>query len=461
MRADKRKKRGILAIEKPVASEYPLTDDVFCIEVLVPAHWRYLALLQGFMAQMTNYWSWVGTDEERKSRAALCEAAYVRTDWEGCMECTELTECLQPLFDALETQISSLSSQVTNLQQIIDNSTTVLPPKPYTLETCTYGHIYSGALLAVEQVNLLITSIYKRAEVEAPDNLAEGTELLLSAVPFFETLPFDELFSLAQWAFDNQKATYEADYVVDIDGHTWFERAAGVLWCLAKDTCTINHETIGMWLSSLDELFPDNYAAEVFTRFGDATTPTMINQIGEALDSLRGGQSLAEFFDDIIVQFGVGAQNTNPDYTWIECPTYCDAFDFRLSDFEPVWGIRMDGITPLGQYVGGVGYAPVEAGTGNFQSQIYLASGGLSCASVQIVYTCPEVPEQAQLAWVTPDYSVYVPFASLALASGTHTEVVDLTLYTPEPGATGIGLVSGNSVGDIDNVVTWQQANFS
>lgn len=320
MRTDKRKKRGILAIEKPFADDYPLIDDMFCIQVLIPAHWRYLALLQGFMAQMTNYWSWQGSDDDRKSRAALCEAAYVLTNWDGCMECDDLQACLAPLFASLAAQITGLETQVTNLQQVIDNSTTVQPPEPYTPETCTEGHMYSGALQAVEQVNLLVTSIYKRAEVEAPDNLAEGTELLLSAVPFFETLPFDELFSLAQWAFDNQRATYDADYVADIDGHSWFEHAAGVLWCLVKDTCVIDHEIIGMWLSSLDELYPDNYAAEVFTRFGDATTPTMINQIGEALDSLRGGQSLAEFFDDIIVQFGVGAQDTNLDYAWVDCP---------------------------------------------------------------------------------------------------------------------------------------------
>lgn len=318
--SDGRKNPGIKIPHLSIVDR-PIVGGTRCVMVRIPDDDRYMPVLAGLVAIGNQWFNWERDNAHTGTLLAQqWKNAYLETDWDGCMNCEELTACLQPLFDAIGVQITDLSTQVTNLQQVIDNSTQVLPPLPYTLETCTYGNMYSAALMAVEQVNLLISGIYKRAEVEAPDNLAEGTELLLSAVPFFETLPFDELFSLVQWTFDNQKATYDADYVADIAGHAWFEHAAGVLWCLVKDTCTINHEIVGMWLSSLSELYPGNYAAEVFTRFGAATTPTMINQIGEALDSLRGGQSLAAFFDDVIVQFGVGAQNTNPDYVWFDCP---------------------------------------------------------------------------------------------------------------------------------------------
>lgn len=238
--------------------------------------------------------------------------------------CELLEPCLTPIYDALaelQSDVTSIRETVESIQQKLTDSQTVQPPIPAEIEDCDPAKAYNGCLAAVEQVNLLITGIYKRAEVEAPDNFQEATELLLSAIPIFETLPLDELFSLVQWTFDNQKAEYEADYVEETEGHYWFERAAGQLWCLVKDDCMINHERIGMWLSSLADIYPDNYAAEIFTRFGNATEPTMVNQIGELLNSLRGGQSLAQFFDDIIVQFGVGAQTENTDYLWIDCPT--------------------------------------------------------------------------------------------------------------------------------------------
>jgi len=331
----------------------PIVEGMRCVQVKIPDDDSYAAVLAGLVALGCQWFNWSRDDEKNGTLiAAQWRAAYLATEWENCMNCEELQACLAPLFDALTTQIDSLSNQVTNLQQVIDNSVQVQQPEPYELTTCTYGNVYSGALLAVEQVNLLITSIYKRAEVEAPDNLAEGTELILSAVPLFETLPFDELFSLAQWAFDNQKATYEADYVAEIDGHNWFEHAAGALWCLVKDTCEINYEIIGMWLSSLKDMFPGNYAAEVFSRFGDATTPTMVNQVGELLNELRGGQSLAAFFDDIIVQFGVGSQDTNPAYTWIDCaPNWC--LSFTGADLETLF-------FPTG----GLGEQAVWTGTG-------------------------------------------------------------------------------------------------
>lgn len=369
----------------------PVVEGMRCVQVKIPDDDSYAAVLAGLVAIGNQWFNWSRNDEKTGTLiAAQWRAAYLETDWENCMNCEDLQACLAPLFDELTAQIDSLSTQVTNLQQVIDNSTTVQPPEPYTPEVCTDGNVYSGALQAVEQVNLLITSIYKRAEVEEPDNLAEGTELLLSMVPVFETLPFDELFSLAQWAFDNQRATYDADYVADIDGHTWFERAAGVLWCLVKETCTINHEIIGMWLSSLDELYPDNYAAEVFTRFGDATTPTMVNQIGEALDSLRGGQSLAEFFDDIIVQYGVGAQDTNPDYAWIDCPVFPDWQIVPLSGYN-TGTLEFD--TDTGIYT--------LTATANTDGQFRAVARGITAGSW--TFTCASIPTVDYPAYFAPD----------------------------------------------------------
>lgn len=307
-------------VKKPVAALYPSDVGLRCVEVYIPDHDGYLWILAAFVAILGNDWAWLGTKTDRQTRAQLWQTAYAATLWDMCMKCEELQECLQPFFDAISVRFDTIDAVQQQILDRINESQTVQPPQPVEIDDCDEGKAYNGTLQAVDQVNLLITGIYKRAEVEAPDNFAEAVELLISAVPIFETLPMDELFSLTQWVFDNQRALYDASFVEEIEGHYWFEHAAGQLWCLVKDDCVLDHEKIGMWLSSLADLYPENYAAEIFAKFGNATDPTMVNQIGELLNSLRGGQSLAGFFDDIIIQFGVGAQTSNPDYLWIDCP---------------------------------------------------------------------------------------------------------------------------------------------
>jgi len=358
-------------IRKPVADLYPVDVGLRCVEVMIPNHDGYLWILAAFVAILGNDWSWLGEKVERQSRAQLWQTAYAATLWDLCMKCEDLQECLQPFFDAIDARFDTIDAVQQEILDRINESQTVQPPVPVEVDGCNPANAYSGALAATEQVNLLISGIYKRAEVEAPDNFSEAVELLLSAIPIFETLPMDELFSLTQWVFDNQKAQYEADYVAEIEEHYWFEHAAGQLWCLVKDDCIINHEKIGMWLSSLAEIYPENYAAELFAKFGDATEPAMTNQIGELLNSLRGGQSLAEFFDDITVQFGVGAQSENPDYEWIDCTPLCE--------FEPVANDDPTE-TPFGQdsgiaVVSGSTYTITAGGVWNADGTDWTAEG--------------------------------------------------------------------------------------
>lgn len=338
-----------------------------CFVIEIPDTLQYRAALMGQLEWLADWRCWEHTQEDfynppaRNVEAAQLFAIAVT---EGCfvacpMTCEEMIACLQPLFDAQTAQITNLQQQITDLSQQLEDSQSVQTPEPVSVNDCNPAKVYSGSLGAVAQVELLINGVYKRAEVEAPDNFAEATELLLSAIPIFETLPMDELYSLVQWTFDNQRALFEASMVEEIEGHYWFEHAASQLYCLVKDDCIINHERIGMWLSSLVDIYPENYAAEIFSKFGNATEPAMANQIGELLNTLRGGQSLAEFFDDIIVQFGVGSEDENPDYLWIECAGgWTSHLDTTADDYG--FGVVQ------GSWEEGVGFKDVflNAGTG-------------------------------------------------------------------------------------------------
>lgn len=305
---------------RPIAPPETGIFDEPTAKVCINVEW--LAHIDGALERLLWRDAWAGdldtqlaaVAEIRKLLAAMQERVDC-CDCEDCMNCEELITCLTPLFNALNARLDGIEGQVQAVQEQFDTSSRVQAPIPASVPDCNPAKAYSGCVAAVEHINDVIIDIYERAEAEGADNANELTAIIFEALPVFETLPIDELYELVNWMFQNQQDTYEADYTT-----TWRDEAACQLWCLVQGDCTLNHQRIGMWLTGLEDAFPGNLAAEIFTRFGNATEPTMANQIGALINTLRGGQSLAAFFDAIIVQFGIGAQTENPGYTACECP---------------------------------------------------------------------------------------------------------------------------------------------
>lgn len=224
--------------------------------------------------------------------------------------CDELTECLEPLFEAIATQITTMGEA---LSEQIGEATEVIEPVPVAIEDCNLAKAYNGCVSVVETINDTIMDIYERAEAEAPDILTEFTDIVLSAIPVFETLPIDELFELANWLFENQVEDYTADYT-----EVWRDEAACMLFCYVQDDCELSHEDLTAWLLALETAYPTNLAAQIFTRFGAATGEGLAQQIGQAINTVRGGMSITAFFDRLLVQYGIGGQIENSGY--LLCP---------------------------------------------------------------------------------------------------------------------------------------------
>lgn len=79
-------RRQYVPLPKPVTSEYTVPSGTVCIQVLIPDSLAHLALLQGFCAVLTDSNNWDGEEADRAALAASWQAAYVTTDWEGCVD---------------------------------------------------------------------------------------------------------------------------------------------------------------------------------------------------------------------------------------------------------------------------------------------------------------------------------------------------------------------------------------
>jgi hypothetical protein len=202
--------------------------------------------------------------------------------------------------------------------------------------------------------------IFEEAEASAPDNQREWADLIWSSVPVLETLPVDEMFFLVDWYFANQMTDYQADYTT-----TWVDEAACILYCnVVANDCVLDYETLGNSLSQLRAAFPGNKAADIYARFGDATTPTLGTQIGMFINEIEGGGAgtLKDFFYNLIQTFGIGAQSENPGYSVCDCPQPWD-YDTDYTEGANGWLIGSEtGVTGAGgELVLGVGIVSTDA----------------------------------------------------------------------------------------------------
>jgi len=340
--------------------------------ICIPNEINHVTAFWGALQELSYWFNWQRDAEHKALPTSLVWADIVREahqkwlDGVMCTSCAELIECLQPLIDELNAKLDSIQTTVNNTQTLIENQTDsqkLQAPAPFTEPTCNEAKVYSGAIAVIQQMNDMIMDIFEEAEASAPDNQREWADLIWSSVPVLETLPVDEMFFLVDWYFANQMTDYQADYTT-----TWVDEAACILYCnVVANDCVLDYETLGNSLSQLRAAFPGNKAADIYARFGDATTPTLGTQIGMFINEIEGGGAgtLKDFFYNLIQTFGIGAQSENPGYGDCNCPEdWCYQWDFTEGDTADT--------------VGGTSGVIVTLGANGYEGTITSNYGGLS-----------------------------------------------------------------------------------
>ncbi len=320
-------------------SNYP--DDVTgtrCVEIRIPDADEFMAQLAGMVALATKRFNYQNKDIERaKAVAQAWVDAYLITDWAGCMNCEELTQCLSPFFTEILEKLDALQITQDETKELVEQSNAaqkVQQPTPITVTGCDDGNIMSGAKSVLERLNTEVVQVFERTEAEAPDKAQEVVSIISGLFTGLfkaqmEGVPLAEAMAMGNWYFENQVATYQTDYSPE-----FVQDAACSLYCaVVTNDCEITTDVISAWLVSLRDDFPGNNAADIFARFGDAATPTLINQIGMFLNSLRGDtRSITDFYNELIFEFGLGSQDT--DASWMDC-------DCPLP-FAPIFGLGVE-----------------------------------------------------------------------------------------------------------------------
>ena len=226
--------------------------------------------------------------------------------------CAEITECLTPLFEAIEAQITAVQTQLDAIQSVqSDNAAQEPVPVMNAVTDAQCG----GATFVVEAMNAKNMEVFNAAEAGFIDNLFEMIPVVIEAIPGIGSLPFDELFEVVNWYFENQVTQYETDYAA----------IKADLICDLRCFVEANDDTFDTltwqtWLEYVGATYPTNTAAQIFARFSPLRQ-TFINQIAALL---FGQQSLQSYFDELADQYYAGTQNP---VVCVDCAcqeTYCD-----------------------------------------------------------------------------------------------------------------------------------------
>jgi len=150
--------------------DLPVPTTTRCVEVRIPNDPDFMPVLGGLVKLATQWFNYErDASHTGRSLAAIWQKAYIETDWMQCMNCEEMRECLQPLFDALQLA-----------QRYGDNSGVkpgeVPPPEQNetnvageTNPTCDKDILWAQSTQLVSWMNQLVVDVLEIAESATND----------------------------------------------------------------------------------------------------------------------------------------------------------------------------------------------------------------------------------------------------------------------------------------------------
>lgn len=93
------------------ADAAPLPEGTRCVSIVVPDDDFFVRVLAAAYSLAIPKTNWEGEQDKRQDVSTLMEAAFEETDWEGCMDCAGVADCIlndETTQDALDTTTAGL-----------------------------------------------------------------------------------------------------------------------------------------------------------------------------------------------------------------------------------------------------------------------------------------------------------------------------------------------------------------
>jgi len=418
-------------IKKLVAVDYPEVASFRCVEVTIPDDDKYLYALAGFISLLGNAWSYTGERSDRIYRAARWRMAYSLTTWAACMNCEELQECLQPLFDALRQQVNQDAvfrefGTENPVGAPLPEEVLTAPLAPGSNPTCDLDILWSQCEQLVDYSNVMITDFLE--QFETATNNIEFAQVITS-LPILDELGSDAIAGYVELVLDGIAENYAAEY------DTFYRNTlACEIFCRCQGDCEITIERV------YDIMF-----ARVVAHFGSPgeTLSSIGNLLSYLVDQDIDGDVIvdtlffllwggAKLINSFIMDVGTTALETilelavnDANDDWILLCEVCPQCEI---EYEVTKGTETDGIgTPAAEEFG-----------------VRPTGGGADAYFREIIYEFaePVISAEFNFAWIGAHDGVFAQLGDGTVVSNTADNTGTLTAEHAT-GATTLIIVGG------------------
>lgn len=225
-------------------AQYPEPETTRCIQIVIPDDDTFLAPLRGFLNALGRGFNYERTDWAKAQRVAeLWRKAYNETDWEGCMDCERVADCIANdagTRDALrdwwqKAQDGDVNGQKPSDQKLDENAA---GDNPDCDNDIGFGHIRDGLVERSFQ-----RSIDFLEQVAVTTNNQQMLSDGLNAVPVLgEVLG---VVGVASWiAFYDDIRTWLQDAFIAQDTVDLRDQIACDLFCIWQENCGLTTRQI-------------------------------------------------------------------------------------------------------------------------------------------------------------------------------------------------------------------------
>jgi len=309
-------------VPKQVANEYPVVEGTRCVSVQIPDDVQFLPVLAAMVASLGNTWSSLGAVSERIAWARMWQTAYAATDWEGCMSCDDVADCIETDED-VQIAINNVYNQYGTGVPMPE--TTRNTNMGGTIIDCNPDELWGAVSELIEAMNR--NNIDAQEAIEVISNIAERIALIFAAIPLAETLPVDEAIEFVQTTWTD--GLFEIYIGNDTDGYR--DELKCDLFCLARDNgCVLTLDMLFNYFSErVGYVGLDDFAALIGYISTGVWIGTQVNDIFYLIQvaALRFGN---QFFSitglrPMEMYMALGANNPDPDWEILctECNNLC------------------------------------------------------------------------------------------------------------------------------------------
>lgn len=246
--------RQKMDVDRFPVGQFPIVEGFFCIEVKVPADLEYVYALQGMYALMCKKWNYSGEEADRKAVASLVEQAYGATNWEGCMNCEEVAECIdenEATRDALGRFVSGFDGDFRNgdggFNEPMPAAERASNLAAGSNPTCDDNILYAQCRFVIDETHLSVLDVLQKVEVLS--NVGEIIKNIWDSVPLVATLDdvsgANGVVNMILYWQEAIAEEYEAQFTETVGGLR--DKLAYALFCRCRPDCEITIDRI-LWV---------------------------------------------------------------------------------------------------------------------------------------------------------------------------------------------------------------------